>query len=122
MLSGVSPGRSCSGHCREHDDGNIAERRHGFKDHGAGALDSPFIALFYEDRADDSGDRSLIREHAHDIGPPLDLAVEALDGVSGVKLGAMLLRKGHVGQHIGLGIVHQRGEPGRIWSATARHC
>jgi 5-methylcytosine-specific restriction enzyme subunit McrC len=31
-LSGVSQGRSCSGHGREHDDGIVAHRGHGFKD------------------------------------------------------------------------------------------
>lgn len=34
--SGVSLSQSCAGHCREHDDGIVAERRHGFKRHVAG--------------------------------------------------------------------------------------
>lgn len=48
MLFGVSRSRSCSRDCREHDDGVIAERGHGFKGHVAGALDGPFIALLHE--------------------------------------------------------------------------
>ena len=35
-----------------------------------------------------------------------------LDGVVGVQLGAVLLGEGHVGQHVGLGGVHEAGELG----------
>jgi hypothetical protein len=55
---------------------------------------------------------------------PLDLAVEALDRFVGVDLGAVVRGEGHVGQHIGLGLVHEGGELGTrglSWSATWRH-
>ncbi len=90
-LSGVSLSRSCPGHCREHDDRIIAERRHGFKRHVARPLDRPFIALFHEDGTDESGDRGLVGEDADDLCPALDLAVEPLNGIRAVKLCAMFL-------------------------------
>ena len=116
MLSGVSPGRSCSGHSREHDDGIIADGGESFKGHVAGALDGPFIALLHEDRADESGDGRFIREDADDIGAALDLAVEALDGVCAVEFGAMLLGEGHVGQHVRLGVIQQYRQ---LWQLRA---
>lgn len=105
--SGVSPGRSCSGHSREHDDGIIAERRHGFKGHVASSLDGPFIALFHEDGADEARDGRFVGEDADDVGPALDLAIEAFNGIGAVEFGTVFLREGHIGQHIRLGIVHQ---------------
>jgi hypothetical protein len=36
---------------------------------------------------------------------PLDLAIEALDRIGGVQLGAVLGREGHVGEHVGFGLV-----------------
>ena len=53
---------------------------------------------------------SLVGEDADDLGAALDLAVEALDRVGRVQLGPVLLREAHVGEHVGLGLVHQRGE------------
>ena len=107
MLSGVSLGRSCSRDCREHDDGIIADRGESFKRHITGALDSPFIALFHEDRPDESGDRRFVGEDADHGCAPLDLAVQALDGIGAVELDAMLLGEGHVRQHIGFCVIHQ---------------
>jgi hypothetical protein len=43
---------------REHDDGIIAQWGDGFQAHVAGALHGPFIVLFEEDSADQSGDGS----------------------------------------------------------------
>ncbi len=51
-------------------------------------------------------------EDADDIGAPLDLAVQAFQGVGGVQLGAQVLGIGHVGQHVELGLVHQGGQFG----------
>ena len=87
---GVSLGRSCPWHCREHDGRIIADRCHGFKGHVAGAPDSPFVTLLHEDGADEPGNGGLVGEDADDVGAPLDLAVEAFDGVGRVQLGAML--------------------------------
>jgi hypothetical protein len=50
-----------------------------FQRHVAGALDGPFVVLFEQDRADEAGDGVLIGEDADNLGPPLDLAIEALD-------------------------------------------
>ena len=59
----------------------VAQRGDGF--HIAGALDGPFVVLFQEDRA-----------------------VEPLGRIGRVQLGAMGGRKGHVGEHVGLHLVH----------------
>src|ERR1700730_6319409 len=48
--------------------------------------------------------------NADDLGAPFDLAVEALQRVGGVQLDAVLGREGHVGEHIGLGLVQEGGE------------
>ena len=48
----------------------------------------------------------LVWKDADDIGA-------ALDRVGGMELGAALLGDGHMGQHVGLGIVHRVGELGR---------
>ncbi len=39
-----------------------------------------------------------------------DLAVETLDGIGRVQRGAMGCGESHIGQHIGLGLIHQIGE------------
>ena len=44
-------------HCRQSDDGIMAQGGHGFQRHVAGALYSPFIVLFQEHRADQAEDR-----------------------------------------------------------------
>lgn len=105
-ISGVSVSRSCAWHCRQHGDGIVAERCHRFKCDVACALDGRFIGLFHEDGANEAGDRGFVREDADHLVPALDLAIEPLDGIRAVQLGAMP-GGGHVGQHIGFGIVHQ---------------
>ena len=92
---------------REHDDGVVAQRRHGFKGRVARPLDCPFIVLFEEDGADQPGDGSFIGEDADDVGAPFDFAVEPFDRIVAVDLGAVFLGEGHVGQDIGFGLVHQ---------------
>ncbi len=44
--------------------------------------------------------------NADDVGAALDLLVQALDGVGGMQLGAVLAREGHVGQHVVFAGVH----------------
>ena len=44
-------------------------------------------------------------EHADHIGAPLDLAVQTLDRVGRVQLGAMGQREAHIGQYVGFGLV-----------------
>jgi hypothetical protein len=58
--------------------------------------------------------RRIVGEDADDLGASLDLAVEALDRIGRVQLGAMGGREAHVGEHVGLGFVHQRGELGQL--------
>ena len=119
--SGVSQGRSCSGHGREHDDGIVAHWGHGFKRHVAPTQDSPLVELLHEDGADQPGDGSLVRKDANDFSPALDFPVETLDGVGAMQLGAMLLGKGHVGQHVGLGIIHQSRQFRELWAHLVGH-
>jgi len=47
---------------------------------------------------------------ADDVGSPFDLAVEALDRIGAVELRPVLLREGHVGEHVRLGVVEDGGE------------
>jgi hypothetical protein len=88
----------------------MAQRRDSLKAHAAGALNGPLIVLLEEDGADEANDGVVVREDADHFCPALDPAVEALDRVRAVQLGAMLLGEGHVGQHVGLGMVHDGGE------------
>ena len=52
-----------------------------YKGHVAGTLDRPLVILLEQDGADEPGDSSLIRKDANDLGPALDLAVEAFEWV-----------------------------------------
>jgi hypothetical protein len=61
----------------------IAERGDGFQAHVSRALDGPFIVLFEQDGADEAGDGGFVGEDADDVGAPLDLADQPLDGVGG---------------------------------------
>jgi len=45
------------------------------------AGDLPFVVLFEEYRADEAGDRGLVRDYADDIGAAFDLIVQARDGI-----------------------------------------
>jgi hypothetical protein len=60
---------------------------------------------------------------ADNVGAAFDFAIEALDGIGGVQLGAVSLRKSHEGQNIVLGTVHQGGEFGdlQLDCASARN-
>jgi hypothetical protein len=60
------------------------------------------------------GTRGRLRRNPHFVGKdaddfsaPFDLAVEPLDGVVAVQLGAMLAGERHIGQHILFGGIHQ---------------
>lgn len=92
------------------DERIIAHCCDGFQCHVAGSLDGPFIVLFEQERADEPDDGVIVGEDADNLGAPLDLAVETLDRVGRMKLGPMLFGKGHVGEHILFGTIHQRGE------------
>ncbi|MGY4327443.1 hypothetical protein ACVWWG_001860 [Bradyrhizobium sp. LB7.2] len=53
----------------------MAQRRHDFQGHVAGALDNPFIVLLEQKRAAQANDGVLVREYADHLRPTLDLAV-----------------------------------------------
>jgi predicted thioesterase len=108
--------RATAEDCREADGGIIAQRRDGFQRHVTGTLDGPFVVLLEQDRSDEANDGVLIGEDADHLGPPLDLAVEALDRVGRVQLGPMLEREAHVGKYIGLGLVQKGCE---LWQLGA---
>src|SRR4051794_19468025 len=71
---------------------------------------SPLVVLFEQDCADQADDSVVIWKDADDLGPALDLAVETLNWIRAVQFGAMLLGEGHVGQHVGFGLIHDGGE------------
>ena len=92
----------------------MAQGRYRFQGHVASTLDRPFVVLLEQDRPDQTDDGVLVGEDADDIGAPLDLAVEALDRVGRVQLGAVLRRKAHIGEHVGLGFIHEDGKLGQF--------
>ena len=73
----------------------------------AGSLDGPFVVLLQQQRADQADDGRFVWKDTDDVAAPLDLAVEPLQGVGRVDLGAMLGRELHVGQHVSLRFVHE---------------
>ncbi len=87
----------------------IAHLVDGFQLHVASTLNGPLVVLLEEDGADEPDDGIAAGEDADDFHPALDLAVEALNGVGAVELGAVLPRECHVGQHAGLGLIHDCG-------------
>src|SRR5215472_19228552 len=60
-------------------------------------------------RADETHDGVFIGEDADDVGAPLDLALERVDGVD---FRLVILREGHEGQDISLGFIPERG---KLW-------
>jgi hypothetical protein len=101
-----------SRHVGEADDGLIADGGDASQRHAAGALDGPFVVLLEQDGAYQTNDGRLVGEDPDDLCPALHLAVQALEGVDRVQLRPVLRRDAHIGQHVGLGVVHQRGELG----------
>src|SRR3954451_18426429 len=83
-------GRISARHGWQADERIIAQRGDGFQCHVSGALDCPFIVLFEQQRADKANDGMVVWEDADDLGPTLDLAVDALDRIDGMQLGAVL--------------------------------
>ena len=67
----------------------------------------PVVILLEHDGADDAQDAGLVREYAHHIGTAFHLLVQVLQRVGTVKLGSVPGRKGHVGQHHDLTLIHQ---------------
>ncbi len=94
----------------------VAQGRYGFQRDVAGSLDGPLVVLLERAGADETDDGVLVGKDADDVGAALDLAVETLERIGGVKLRPMVLGEGHVGQHVGLGVVHHRGKLGHLGS------
>ena len=99
----------------------IAHLVDGFQLHVASTLNGPLVVLLEEDGADEPDDGIAAGEDADDFHPALDLAVEALDGVGAVELGAVLPRECHVGQHAAFGLIHDCGELQRLWTDLVGH-
>ena len=95
----------------------MADRRDGFQRHVAGSLDGPIVIVFHEDGADEAGDCGLVWKDADDVGSSFDLAIDTFDRVGRVQLGAVFLWEGHIGQHVGLGFIHEVGE---LWQLGAQ--
>ena len=69
------------GHGWQADERIIAQRGDGFQCHISGALNGPFIVLFEQQRTDQSDDGVFIGEDTDNLAAPLDLAVEAFEGI-----------------------------------------
>jgi hypothetical protein len=80
-LRGGSGGFGSCGRGGQHEGEIIAQGGDRFQGHVAGALHRSFVVLLQEDGADQAGDRGLVREDADHLGAPLDLAIEALEGL-----------------------------------------
>jgi hypothetical protein len=61
-------------------------------------LELPVVVGFEETTRMSRTIESSLGKIADDIGPPLDLTIEAFQGVSGVQLGPVLAWEGHVGE------------------------
>jgi hypothetical protein len=95
--------------------GRRVEFGHWFDLHVA-ILELPLVILFEQDGADEPDDGLLIGKDADDIAAALDLFIEAFQDVGAMQLGSVLGRKGHVGQHVCLAVVH---EGGKFWPSGA---
>ena len=93
-----------------------AQWRHGFQRHVSRSLNGPFVVLLEQQSTDQTGDCGIVRKDADDVGPAFDFAVQPFDGVGRMQLGAVFLREGHVSQHVGLGVIHDRRQPGHLRS------
>jgi hypothetical protein len=85
------------------------QRRDRFQGHVSAALNRPFVILFEQQGADEALDGVFVGEDAHDVGAPLDFAIETFERIDGVDFRPMIFREAHEGQHIGLCFVHERG-------------
>ena len=75
----------------------------------------PFVVLFQQDSAYEAEDGGFVGEDPDDIGAPLDLAIEALDGIVRVDLGPVVFREGGVSEDILFGFIQQVSEFLHLW-------
>jgi hypothetical protein len=62
--------------------------------------------LLEQNDTDEADDGVFVGEASDDIGATLNLADDALNRVVRVQLGAPLFCEGHIGEHIGLGLIY----------------
>ena len=74
------------------------------------------IILLQQERSDETGDGVVVWKDPHHVRSALNFAIETLNGVCGVDLGAMLLGEAHVGQNIVLCFIHDGRELGYLGS------
>ena len=110
----ASAGCLSAGHIGQTNGSIIAGLGDGLKGHVAGSLDGPFVVLLKQQGADETCYCGLVGKDADDLGAAFDFAIVSLDRIGRVQLGAVLSREGHVGQHVGFGLVDER--PGGLSS------
>ena len=98
--------------CWQADGGIIAQRRDGFQAHVACPLHGPLIILFEQQGSNEPNNGGFVGEDADHVAAPLDLAIETFQRIGTVDLGTVLGREVHIGEDIGLGVVHQRRQLG----------
>ena len=111
---------------RQADDRMVAHQGDGFQGHVSRPLDCQFVVLLQEQCSDQPDYRGFVGEDADDVAAAFDVGVEPFEGVGRVDLGAMLGGELHVGQHVGLGLVHEGRQPGHAEAGLigdlAPHC
>ena len=119
----ASSAMSSGGHGGQPDRRSMAESGEPFQRHIA-AADSPFIALFEHERADEAKDSGFVGEDADDIASASDFFIDSFDRIGARDLRPVLAREGHIGQDILLCLVHEvasLAKPSRSRSVTCRH-
>lgn len=76
-----------------------------------GRAGSPLDVLPEKDVIDKAGDRGLVQEDSNQFVAALDVAVQAVEYIGRIQLRPVLCREAHTGGHVGLGLIHERGEP-----------
>ena len=104
------------GDCRRVHGGSVANGGDGFQCHVA-PRDRPLIILLQHQGSDQSCDCGLVWKDADNVGPALNLLVEAFKWVCAVDLDPMLAGKALVGQHVILSPAHQLRE---LWMARLK--
>ena len=87
----------------------LADLCDGFQAHVA-ACDGPLIVLLEHQRADEADDGIVVGEDANDICASLDFFIQPFERIGGVELALMVLWKGHLSEHVVLGLPHELGK------------
>ena len=78
------------------------------------SLPLPFVVLFKKHCADETDDRSLVRENADDVGASFDFGVEPLERMGRMDLCSMGFGETHEGQYVSLGVIYEGAELGEL--------